>query len=141
MAVMTRTGKKPVFCKKDVPGFIANRMQHALWREAISIVEHGIADAKTVDDAVKYSFGLRLPQLAPIENSDMVGTELTYNIHNYVLQYLEDSHEPSPLLTKMKEEGKLGFKSGEGFMKWSEEEIQASKDGLNKYLIKMVYGK
>lgn len=63
MEVLRSAGKKPVLCKKDVPGFIANRMQHALWREAISIVENGIADAATVDEAVRYSFGLRLPQL------------------------------------------------------------------------------
>ena len=96
---------------------------------------------KTVDDAVKYSFGLRLPQLGPIENSDMVSTTLTYNIHNYVLQYLADNHEPSPLLSEMIKEGKEGFKSGEGFLKWDAESVQASKDGLNEYLIKMIYGK
>ena len=78
MEVLRSVGKKPVLCRKDVPGFIANRMQHALWREAISIVEHGIADAATVDEAVRYSFGLRLPQLGPMENADMVGTDLTY---------------------------------------------------------------
>jgi 3-hydroxybutyryl-CoA dehydrogenase len=140
MDALAKAGKKPIFCKKDVPGFVANRMQHALWREAISIVEHGIADPETVDDAVKYSFGLRLPQLAPIENSDMVGTQLTYNIHSYVLKYLEDTHEPSPLLTKMIEEGKMGFSSGEGFMKWDDEKIAKSKKDLNEYLIKMIYG-
>jgi len=139
--VMTKAGKKPIYCKKDVPGFVANRMQHALWREAIDIVNQGIADPEVVDDAVKYSFGLRLPQLGPIENSDMVSTTLTYNIHNYVLKYLADNHEPSPILVKMKEEGKEGFKSGEGFMKWDAESIQKSKDDLNEYLIKMVYGK
>lgn len=141
MEVLASVGKKPVLCKKDVPGFIANRMQHALWREAISIVENGIADAKTVDEAVRYSFGLRLPQLGPMENADMVGTDLTYNIHDYILQDLEDSHAPSPLLTKLKEEGKLGFKTGEGFQKWSEEEISASNAELNEYLIRMLYGK
>ncbi len=94
---LTEAGKKPVLCKKDVPGFIANRMQHALWREAISIVERGIADAKTVDDACKYSFGLRLPYLPPLVNSDMVSTQLTSNIHNYVLKDLEDRHDASPI--------------------------------------------
>ena len=140
MEALTKAGKKPVLCKKDVPGFIANRMQHALWREAIYIVEQGIADPKTVDDAVKYSFGLRLPQLAPIENSDMVGTQLTYNIHSYVLQYLADNHEPSPILKEMLDEGKMGFSSGEGFLKLTDEDIAKSKKDLNEYLIKMVYG-
>ena len=141
MDVLKGVGKEPVLCKKDVPGFIANRMQHALWREAISIVENGIADAETVDKAVRYSFGLRLPQLGPLTNSDMVGTELTYNIHNYILQFLEDSHTPSPLLTQMKEEGKMGFKSGEGFMKWTPEEVEKQNADLNEYLIRMLYGK
>ena len=141
MDVLKRVGKEPVLCKKDVPGFIANRMQHALWREAISIVENGIADAETVDKAVRYSFGLRLPQLGPLTNSDMVGTELTWNIHSYILQYLEDSHEPSPLLAKMREEGKQGFKSGEGFMPWTPEEVEKQNAELNEYLIRMLYGK
>lgn len=139
MDFMTKIGKKPCLCNKDVPGFIANRLQHALWREAISIVENGIADAPTVDTAIKNSFGLRLPQLAPLENSDMVGTDLTFNIHNYVLAHIEDSHEPSPLIVKMKEEGKLGFKSGEGFYKWTPEQIQKCNEDLNEYLIKMLY--
>ena len=147
MDVLTAAGKKPVLCKKDVPGFIANRMQHALWREAISIVERGIADAKTVDDACKYSFGLRLPYLPPLVNSDMVGTQLTYNIHDYVLKDLEDSHEPSPLLKEMIDEGKMGFraetKDGKktGFMSYTEDEIAEINGGLNEYLIKMLYGK
>lgn len=141
MDFMTGIGKKPCLCKKDVPGFIANRLQHALWREAISIVENGIADADTVDTAIKNSFGLRLPQLSALENSDMVGTQLTYNIHSYVLKYLEDSHEPSPLLKKMLDEGKLGFKSGEGFKKWTPEQIKACNEDLNTYLIRMLYGK
>ncbi len=147
MDVLEKAGKKPVLCKKDVPGFIANRMQHALWREAISIVERGIADAKTVDDAVKYSFGLRLPYLPPLVNSDMVGTQLTYNIHNYVLADLEDRHDASPLLQKMLDEGKMGFRAEtkdgvkEGFMAYTEDEIAAINGGLNEYLIKMLYNK
>ena len=141
MDFMKKIGKSPCLCKKDVPGFIANRLQHALWREAISIVEHDIADAATVDTAIKNSFGLRLPQLSALENSDLVGTQLTWNIHSYVLPHLEDSHEPSPLLNKMLEEGKMGFKSGEGFYKWSEEDIAKCNADLNAYLIKMLYEK
>jgi len=139
MEVLAGVGKEPVLCKKDVPGFIANRMQHALWREAISIVENGIADAETVDKAVRYSFGLRLPQLGPIENADMVGLDLTYNIHDYILRDLEDSHKPSQLLQQLRDEGKLGFKSGEGFRKWTPEEIAKSNAELNEYLVGMLY--
>ena len=90
---------------------MANRMQHALWREAVSIVENGIADAETVDMAVKFSFGLRLPQLGPLENADMVGTDLTYSIHDYVFPDLESSDRPSPLLKELRDNGNLGFKT------------------------------
>ncbi len=139
--ILSSVGKKPIICRKDVPGFVANRLQHALWREAIYIVEQGIADAETVDKAIKYSFGLRLPQLPPLVNSDMVGTDLTYNIHSYILKYLCDAKEPSPLLVKMKDEGKMGFKSGEGFYKWDQASIEKENADLNAYLIKMLYNK
>jgi 3-hydroxybutyryl-CoA dehydrogenase len=139
--LLTCAGKKAVLCKKDVPGFIANRMQHALWREAISIVENGIADAQTVDEAVKNSFGLRLPQLPPLENADMVGLDLTQSIHAYILPHLEDSHEPSALLKQMREQGENGYKTGRGFFVRSAEDIKRQKAELNDYLIKMIYGK
>ncbi|MEA4813645.1 MAG: 3-hydroxyacyl-CoA dehydrogenase NAD-binding domain-containing protein [Oscillospiraceae bacterium] len=141
METLKSVGKKPCLCKKDVPGFIGNRMQHALWREAISIVENDIADAATVDEVVKNSFGLRLPQVAPMENADMVGTELSYQCQEYILPYLENSTVPSPLLSEHLKEGKLGFKSGEGFQKWTKEEVDERCDALNEYLIRMLYGK
>lgn len=131
-------GKKAVLCKKDVPGFIANRMQHALWREAVYIVEQGIADAATVDEAVRSSFGLRLPQLGPLENADMVGLDLTWNIHEYILPHLCDSHTPSPVLSDLTRRGELGFKTGKGLQEWPEDKIAASRAGLNEYLVDML---
>ncbi len=132
-------GKHPVHCRKDVPGFVANRLQHALWREAISIVERGIADAATVDESLKYGPGLRLPILAPLENADMVGLDLTFSIHSYVLKYLEDSHEPSPLLKEKVEKGELGFKTGGvGFQEWTPEAQKALRAKLLTYLTKAI---
>jgi len=132
-------GKHPVHCRKDVPGFVANRLQHALWREAISIVERGIADAATVDESLKYGPGLRLPILAPLENADMVGLDLTLSIHSYVLKYLEDSHEPSPLLKEKVEKGDLGFKTGGvGFQEWTPDGQKALRANLLSYLTTVV---
>lgn len=128
-------GKHPVRVNKDVPGFVGNRLQHALWREAISIVEKGIADAETVDECIRFGFGLRLPVLGPLENADMVGTDLTLTIHDYILKHLENSPAPSPLLKKMVEEGDLGFKSGGGFMEWPEEKAKEARKKLQKYLL------
>ena len=139
LALLAKVGKHPIKVNKDVPGFVANRLQHALWREAISIVERGIADAKTVDEAIKMSFGLRLPVLAPMENADMVGTDLTLSIHDYILKHIESSTEPSPLLKEKVAAGELGFKSGQGFMAWSEEDIAKSRAQLTQHLIHMIY--
>ncbi len=133
---MKKAGKCPIKCLKDVPGFVANRLQHALWREAISIVEHGIADAATVDDAIKQSFGIRIAVLGPIENADMVGLDLTLAIHNTVLKDLEASPNPSPLLRDKVKKGELGFKSGKGFYdSWTPERVKRTRENLMKYLI------
>jgi 3-hydroxybutyryl-CoA dehydrogenase len=137
-SLLQSVGKHPVRVNKDVPGFVANRLQHALWREAISIVEKGIADAATVDECVKYGFGLRLPVLAPMENADMVGTDLTLAIHDYILKHLESSPEPSPLLRKLVEEKSLGFKSGKGFQEWPENKADESRKRLQKYLMGVI---
>jgi 3-hydroxybutyryl-CoA dehydrogenase len=115
-------GKMPVHVKKDVPGFVGNRLQHALWREAISLVERGICDAETVDTVIKASFGRRLAVLGPLENADLVGTDLTLAIHRTVLPDIERRPAPSPYLEALVAKGKLGFKSGEGFRKWNAEE-------------------
>ena len=136
--LLLSVGKHPVKVKKDVPGFVANRLQHALWREAISIVENDIADAATVDECIKFGFGLRLPALGPMENSDMVGNDLVLAIHDYILEHIESSPDPSPLLREKVAKGELGFKSGQGFQSWSEEEIETSRKNLQHYLLKVV---
>lgn len=127
-------GKTPVHVKKDVPGFVGNRLQHALWREAISLVEHGICDADTVDTVIKASFGRRLAVLGPLENADLVGTDLTLAIHAIVLPAIESSPAPSPLLRQLVEAKKLGMKSGEGFRKWSAEQQAALRKRVMEHL-------
>lgn len=133
--LMVRVGKKPVKVMKDLPGFVGNRLQHALWREAISIVENGIADAAAVDTVVKNSFGLRLPVLGPLENADLVGLDLTYQIHDYILKHIESSPSPSPILSQKIEAGDLGFKSGRGLQEWPEDKMRAVRENLMLHLI------
>ncbi len=134
MALHKAIGKTPVHVKKDVAGFIGNRLQHALWREAIALVEHGICDAETVDTVIKAAFGRRLAVLGPLENADLVGTDLTLAIHNTVLPEIESRPGPSPYLEKLVADGKLGFKSGEGFRKWTPEQQKELRAKVTRHL-------
>jgi 3-hydroxybutyryl-CoA dehydrogenase len=137
MKLHEAAGKKPAHVKKDVPGFIGNRLQHALWREAIALVEQGICDAETVDAVIKASFGRRLAVLGPLENADLVGTDLTLAIHDIVLPAIDSRPVSSPYLQKLVADGKLGFKSGEGFRKWSAGEQSALRAKVMQHLKSM----
>jgi 3-hydroxybutyryl-CoA dehydrogenase len=127
-------GKTPVHVKKDVPGFVGNRLQHALWRECIALVQNGICDAETVDTVIKASFGRRLAVLGPLENADLVGTDLTLAIHKTVLPDIDHTPGPLPYLESLVARGKLGMKSGEGFRKWTPEQQQTLRQQVLAHL-------
>lgn len=130
-------GKKAVMVEKDVPGFIGNRLQHALWREAISLVENGICTADAVDDVVKASFGRRLAVLGPLENADLVGIELTQDIHHQVLFDLETTANPSPYLQHLLDDGKTGMAAGRGFREWDAQALEHTKARIANHLKKL----
>jgi len=137
MDLLKRLGKTPVHVKKDVPGFVGNRLQHALWREAIALVADGVCDAETVDLVVKNSFGRRLAVLGPLENADLVGTDLTLDIHENVLPHLDRTPGPSPYLKSLVAQGKLGFKSNVGFREWDEAQKTAVRARVLEHLLAM----
>jgi 3-hydroxybutyryl-CoA dehydrogenase len=104
-------------------------------REAIAIVASGVCDAATVDTVVKYGFGLRLPVLGPLEQSDLVGLELTLAIHETLMPELDVTPVAHPLLVQLVAEGKTGAKKGEGFRTWTPEEAVALRESVNRYLV------
>jgi len=124
LELMKKVGKEPVRVLKDVPGFLGNRLQHALWREAISLVEKGIAEPEDIDRVVKYGFGLRLPFLGPLETADLAGLDLVYDIHQYLFPDLENRSTPSPLLKSLVDRKTTGVKAGRGFYPWTDEAIE-----------------
>jgi 3-hydroxybutyryl-CoA dehydrogenase len=134
IALLNGIGKVAVHVQKDVPGFVGNRMQHALWREAIALVDAGVCDAATVDLVVKNSFGRRLAVLGPLENADLVGTDLTLDIQNAVLAHLDRATEPTQTLQSLVRDGKLGFKTNAGFYTWSDEEKTALRAKVVSHL-------
>jgi 3-hydroxybutyryl-CoA dehydrogenase len=129
-------GKTPVHVKKDVPGFVGNRLQHALWRECVALVQNGICDAETVDTVIKASFGRRLAVLGPLENADLVGTDLTLAIHKTVLPDLDRTPGALPYLEGLVADGKLGMKTGEGFRTWTPEQQAALRSRVLQHLKK-----
>jgi 3-hydroxybutyryl-CoA dehydrogenase len=119
-ALLAGLGKLPVRVERDVPGFVGNRLQHALWREAIALVADGVCTAETVETVVRNTIGLRLAAMGPLENADYVGLDLTLAIHEAVLPALDRSPGPSQLLRDLVAAGDLGAKSGRGFLTWPE---------------------
>jgi 3-hydroxybutyryl-CoA dehydrogenase len=135
MELLASIGKSPAHIVKDVPGFVANRLQHALWREAIAMVREGICDAATLDDCVKNSFGLRLAVLGPLENADLVGLDLTLAIHKTIVPELNRLDRPDPYLEAQVAAGHLGFKTGTGFRSWTDDEMGAVRRRLTAHLL------
>jgi 3-hydroxybutyryl-CoA dehydrogenase len=127
-------GRKPVHVKRDIPGFVGNRLQHALKREAIALVADGVCDAETIDDVVKSGFGARMAVLGPMEQSDLVGLNLTLDIGEVLLEHLDRSSGPHPFLREKVKAGKLGMRSGEGFRRWTPEQANEVRERLSRFL-------
>jgi len=135
MALLKRAGQSPVRVNKDVPGFIGNRLQHALKREAIALVQNGVCDAETVDFVVRNSFGARLAAMGPLEQSDLVGLNLTLDIHKVILRDLDCSKEPQQLLVDKVALGHVGASVGQGFRKWTPQERDELQERLDRALL------
>lgn len=134
ITVLNQVGMSPVHCKKDVPGFIGNRLQHALKREAIALVANGICDAEAVDTVTKQGFGARLAVVGPLEQSDYLGLELTYNIHKVLIPHLDNTATVHPYLEQLVNEGKTGMAKGQGFRKWPSDATKKLKSKLDKFM-------
>ena len=135
MVLLRSLGKVPAHVRKDIAGFVGNRLQHALWREAIAMVAEGVCDAATLDECVKNSFGLRLAVLGPLENADLVGLDLTLDIHRTIIPELDRHEGPHEFLSAQVQAGHLGFKTREGFRRWTDEEMAALRRRLTEHLV------
>jgi 3-hydroxybutyryl-CoA dehydrogenase len=123
-ALLQRAGKLPVRCA-DVPGFVGNRLMHAMWREALSLVDAGVCTAEDIDRVVKWTFALRLPALGPMENMDLVGLSLVESVERYLLPHLATNPTPAEALTSRLASGTTGMKAGAGFYDWSQRDAAA----------------
>ena len=134
MDLLRDAGRKPVHVKKDIPGFVGNRLQHAIKREAIAMIAAGVCDAETIDEVVKSGFGARMAVLGPMEQSDLVGLDLTLDIQYVLLADLDRSTEPTAFLKDKVARGKVGMRAGEGLRKWGPGEADAVRERLRRFL-------
>jgi len=137
VGLLRAAGKSPIVIQKEAFGFIANRLQFALQREALYIVEQGIATPQDVDIAVKDGFGRRLAVAGPFEIAEPIGWDLELQIQRYLLPYLAHSIEPSPLLVEKVERGELGVKTGQGFYTWAPESAEAWREKMVAVLVQL----
>jgi 3-hydroxybutyryl-CoA dehydrogenase len=133
-AIMKSVGKVPVVVKKDIPGFLANRMQHALLREAFWLLDNGIATAEGIDAAVRYGFGFRFVACGPLMQKEMSGWDTNYFAGSTIYPSLSNASTPPEMFKKMVQQGEIGMKAKKGLWTWSDEDIAREKTKYEKAL-------
>ncbi len=128
-------GKVPVNVKKDVPGFLANRLQHALAREAFALIDQGFASPEDVDAAVRYGFGFRFLAAGPVLQKDISGIDIHCAAAATMYPHLCNDTGPAPVLRDKVASGRLGMKTLEGFYRWSPESAEKEKARYEKALL------
>jgi 3-hydroxybutyryl-CoA dehydrogenase len=134
VALMERLGKAPIWVKKDVPGFVGNRLQHAMLREALYLINDGICDAEGIDRAVRYGFGFRFIACGPILQKEMSGWDTNYFVASALYPDLYKNDEPPRILRDLVEQKRLGMKTKRGFWEWDDERIAREKARIEKAL-------
>ncbi len=133
VSLLKECGKVPVLVRKDVPGQLGNRIQHAMIRECMNIVAEGIASAEDVDLAVKAGVGLRFPVYGVFEHADLVGLDLVKAVQDYVVPDLSTVKGASPIHNEKVAKGETGARAGKGFLDWPPgmaEKVRARRDAF-----------
>ncbi len=133
-ALYRRAGKKPVLVRKDIPGFLANRIQHALMREALALIDSGIASPADVDIAVRYSFGFRYAACGPVMQKEISGWDSMARAAAEIYPSLSNTHVLADCVADLIKAGKTGMKAGAGFMDWPAEHAAGERAAYEKRL-------
>jgi len=124
MDMCHRIGKRPILVRHDIPGFVGNRLQFAVMREALFILSEGIASAEDIDTAMTAGPGLRYSLLGPLRTADLGGLDVFLAISKYLFQELNSKTSPPELMEELVRNGNMGTKTGSGFYKYSEKELK-----------------
>jgi 3-hydroxybutyryl-CoA dehydrogenase len=133
-AFMKRCGSVPIHVRKDVPGFIGNRLQHALGREAFSLIQEGVASAEDIDAAVRFGFGFRYLAAGPVLQKEHAGFDVHAAAAATIYPSLSTVSVPPAVLADKPRQGRLGMKSGQGFYTWTPQSMAAEKQRYSKAL-------
>lgn len=128
-------GKSPVIVNRDLPGQLANRILQAVIREAVNIVEMGLASAEDVDTAVQMGMALRFPVWGPLEHVDAVGFDICGPVQDTVLPEISCRQSASPMFSEMMSRGELGYKTGKGFYDWSKKDMDTLVKHRNEFIV------
>ncbi len=131
---MRGCGSVPVLVRKDKPGFLANRLQHALAREAFAMIDEGVATAEDVDAAVRFGFGFRFLAAGPVMQRDHAGLDVHTAAAASMYPSLSTTAEPAQVLRDHVAAGRLGMKTGAGFFEWSPAQRQAERHRYDRLL-------
>lgn len=127
--LLREIGKQPVKVLKEIPGFLVNRIQTAMFREVLALLEQGVASAEDIDRAIKGSFGFRLGAIGVLETMDLAGLDLMYKGTKYLYRFIESSQEPQEVLKEKVDKGHLGVKTGKGFYSYESGNEPSNKAG------------
>ncbi|HEX2913386.1 MAG TPA: 3-hydroxyacyl-CoA dehydrogenase NAD-binding domain-containing protein [Chloroflexia bacterium] len=128
-------GKKPVLVRKELPGLIWNRLQFALFRECLHLLQEGVATAEEIDSVVEMGLARRASATGLFKVADLGGGDVWYDIASYLFSELSNAVEPPPVWTEMIERGEFGLKSGQGFYRWQPEQASAITAARDRYLL------
>ena len=131
-------GKSPIRVNRDIPGYVANRLQAALVREAVALWSGGVASAGDIDTAVRMGFGLRAMVTGPMRQRDLAGLDLHLAIQRELWPEIDGSVEPNPEVVSMVERGQLGLKTGRGYFDWSGQDPEQVLRAQNEALVDMM---
>ena len=135
VAAIRQINLLPILVKKDVPGFVENRVLYAIMRECVDLVEEDVIDAEALDQCVSWGIGYKLAVVGPMALLDMAGLDIYQAVASYLNKELSTRGDVSPLITERTAKGRLGIKSGGGIFDYTPERISELRQARAQKLV------